>query len=71
MGGGIAVFARSSKAAHVTLLDRVDKFERCWMMIHTDDGPYLLGSWYRPPGIGNTEGIEEVRGEITKHNHGV
>ena len=66
-GGGIAVFAKTSKAARVTLLECMDDFERCWMMIHTDDGPYLLGCWYRPPNIGNIDGIDEIKGEIAKH----
>jgi hypothetical protein len=37
------------------------------MMIHTDDGPYVLGCLYRPPCTGNTEGIDEIRAEIVKH----
>ena len=65
-GGGIAVLAKTSKAARVTLLECMDDFERCWM-IHTDDGPYLLGCWYRPPNIGNIDGIDEIIGEIAKH----
>ena len=51
-GGGIAVFAKTAKAAHVTLLECVENFERCWMMIHTDNGPFLLGCWYQPPRVG-------------------
>ena len=64
-GGGIAIFARETKAAHVTLLGVSDICERCWIMLHTNDGPFLIGCWYRPPNKGNTDGINELRDEKT------
>ena len=33
-GGGIAVFAKTSIAAHITLIDKSEVFERCWLMLH-------------------------------------
>ena len=35
-------------------------------MLHTNDGPFLIGCWYRPPNRGNTDGISELRDEIVK-----
>ena len=36
-------------------------------MIHTDDGPIILGCWYRPPNVGNIDGIDEIKTEVAKH----
>ena len=42
-GGGIAVFALSKKASHVTEISKCDTSERCWALVHAEEGPYLLG----------------------------
>ena len=42
-GGGIAVFALSKKASHVTEISKCDASERSWVLVHTEEGPYLLG----------------------------
>ena len=54
--GGIAVYALQSVASQATFLFHSKQHERTWMLVHTDRGAYLLGSWYRPPG-GETESI--------------
>ena len=38
-GGGIAVFALSKKASHITEISKCDKIERCWVLAYTEEGP--------------------------------
>ena len=57
-GGGIAVFARKEKAAHVTHLGNSEICERSWIMLHTNDGPFLIACWYRPPQQGKYRGYK-------------
>ena len=47
-GGGVAVFAKDSLNS-VVLLEYATTAERCWVLLHTDRGPLLLGAWYWPP----------------------
>ena len=47
-GGGIIVFVRDDIKC-VALLECSKVAERMWLTIHTDHGPLLLGTWYRPP----------------------
>ena len=35
-------------------------------MAHTNDGPFLLGCWYRPPKRGNLDGIAELKEEVER-----
>ena len=69
-GGGIAVFAISSKSNQFTLLENVKDFERCWILSHTDEGPILMACWYRPPRQGNLDCIEAFREELQTHRVG-
>jgi len=47
--GGVCVNTRQDVAQQVTLLQKSADAERIWCVLHTGCGPYLLGSWYRPP----------------------
>ena len=64
--GGVVVFARVAIANHVTLLLTSEVSERLWFQLHTDNGPYLLCSWYRPPVQGETESIGSFVEELTQ-----
>jgi len=66
-GGGIAVFALRKKASHVTEVSKCEKHARCWVIVHTDDGPFLVGCWYRPPKKGNLEDIEDCAQKSPNH----
>ena len=57
-GGGIAVFGRSDKMARLSVLEVSVKYERAWILVHTDDGPFLACCWYRPPDE-NVQGIKD------------
>ena len=48
-GGGISVFVRKDITNQVSLLESSEDWERCWFLLHTQNGPYLICCWYRPP----------------------
>ena len=62
--GGIIVFVRTEIADNVTLLQTSRVSERLWVQMHTDNGPYLLGVWYRPPCPGEVQSIESFETEL-------
>ena len=64
--GGVIVFAKTSIVSHVTLLLTSENSERLWLQLHTDNGPYLLCSWYRPPVQGEVESINSFVEEFTQ-----
>ena len=64
-GGGAAVFARVDVATRVTLVSESPD-ERCWVTIHSDEGPYLACCWYRPPKQGEIASIVRFKEELLK-----
>ena len=50
----------------VVLLETSETAERVWLTLHTNCGPYLLCSWYRPPGRGKLEAVNSFRAEYDK-----
>ena len=62
--GGIIVMARTDVADHVTLLHVSEVSERLWLQMHTDNGPYLLCAWYRPPLPGEVDSITSFEAEL-------
>lgn len=62
-GGGILLFAHKDYAASVTHLENSVHDKRGWAMIHTEQSPYLLGVWYRPPAPGRTGSITNCEAE--------
>ena len=62
--GGIIVYARNDIADHVTLVHTSDESERLWLQVHTDNGPYLLCVWYRPPVPGEVQSITSFEKEL-------
>ena len=62
-GGGIAAFALTSIAERISLVQSSDDAERFWLMAHTDQGPYLVGVWYRPPDPGECGTIATFKTE--------
>ena len=47
--GGVCIYASKEISQKVTLQYKSEDAERLWCMLHTDQGPFLLGAWYRPP----------------------
>ena len=68
-GGGIAVCARSDVASRCTLLSESETSERLWVQLHTDQGPFLLGVWYRPPKQGEVQTVETLSKEWNELRH--
>ena len=62
--GGVIVYAKSEIADHVTLLQVSEVSERLWFQLHTNNGPYLLCAWYRPPVQGEVQTIESFEAEL-------
>ena len=54
LGRGIAAFAASGIAERVALIQSSDDATRFWFMVHADNGPRLVGVWYRPPAPGES-----------------
>ena len=64
--GGVIVFARCAIADHVTLLEKSDNAERMWFQLHSDVGPFLMSTWYRPPASGEVGTIESFEEEYSR-----
>ena len=69
-GGGVLVFVLDEFASRVTLVEVSEKAERVWAVVHSDQGPYLVCCWYRPPNPGNTESIDSFEAEYKRHRDG-
>ena len=66
-GGGVAVFVLSQYETCMTPIEVSSQAERIWCTLHTDQGPYLICSWYRPPCHGETAGIISLEQEWHQH----
>ena len=62
--GGVIVYARAAIADHVALLLTSEVAERMWFQFHTNNGPYLLCAWHRPPVQGVAETIASFGAEL-------
>ena len=62
-GGGIAAFAASAIAEHVASIQSSADAERSWFMLHADQGPHLVGVWYRPPAPSETATVTTCKAE--------
>ena len=67
-GGGVAIFARKDIRGSVCELEKSNVAERGWVIIHTDVGAFLIGSFYRPPNKGEISTILSLGVECAKHN---
>ena len=48
--GGVLIFAAAGISSRVTCVHESTNSERIWVVIHSDKGEILVGSWYRTPG---------------------
>ena len=62
-GGGIALYCRPSLQNSITHLSDSKTCERSWHMLHTNQGPVLVGVWYRPPCYGEVLSIRSLETE--------
>ncbi len=63
-GGGVLVLAATEVAKQVVETSISATAERVWVMMHTDQGPFLLGAWYRPPAPGETDSVNSITDEV-------
>ena len=64
------VFVLDEYASRVTLVETSDAAERVWAIVHSDQGPYLICCWYRPPCPGSVETIKSFESEYSKFKDG-
>jgi hypothetical protein len=64
--GGVATYARLKYAQKITLMESSECAERQWFLVHCNQGPILLGNWYRPPHAGEVNSIESCRDELRR-----
>jgi hypothetical protein len=62
--GGIAAFALTTIAERVTLVESSQDAERFWLLVHANQGPHLVGVWYRPPAPGEIATIDTFKKEL-------
>ena len=63
-GGGIAAFAFSNIAERISLINTSDCAERFWLLVHAEQGPHLVGVWYRPPNPGEVQTVNSFKAEM-------
>ena len=61
--GGVATYARDAIAPHTALAHESAVAERHWVILHSNQGPFLLANWYRPPCAGETASIQSLKTE--------
>ena len=66
--GGIAVLCQTDKLVRVSLVFEAEECERCWVLVHTEEGPKLICCWYRPPGE-ELRGIHSFQEELNRLRH--
>ena len=61
------MFVINRLSSQVTFMGESKGAERTWIMVHTAQGPYLVGAWYRSlsPTVG--ESIQSLQDEFEKH----
>ena len=62
--GGIAAFALTTISERVTLVESSQDAERFWLLVHANQGPHLVGVWYRPPAPGEIATIDTFKTEL-------
>ena len=66
-GGGVAAFVHESYHSSATKLGESSLDERIWLMLHTDEGPFLGSVWYRPPGDNRCPSIDRFSEELSQY----
>ena len=61
--GGVATYAREAIAPQIALMQDSPDAERQWLILHTNQGPFLLANWYRPPCAGEVDTIKSLQSE--------
>ena len=62
------MFARTEVSNNIVhIADSVDH-ERSWHILHTNQGPLLVGLWYRPPAYGEIASIDSLYNEWAQHS---
>ena len=65
--GGVIIFVREALANYVVHLCNSKNAERIWVIIHSDQGPILLGFSYRRPSYGEIKSIRSLKIELQEY----
>ena len=66
-GGGVLVYVEPKLAPRVTYMGESKEADRVWVMLHSSQGPYLLGAWYRAPSHQSDASLACLRAELESH----
>lgn len=55
--GGVVVYVINEHRESVTDVGNSVENERCWLILHTTNGPFSVCAWYRPPRAGEVDSI--------------
>ena len=70
-GGGVAVFIIANQFTMASVVEVSEEAERVWIIVHSDRGPFLISSWYRPPAPGEVASIHSCETELQLHRRDV
>ena len=56
--------ALTSIQERVTLASTSEEAERMWLLVHAEQGPHLVGVWYRPPNPGEVNSVTTFQTEL-------
>ena len=59
---------RNDWASTVVKLADSETHERTWYLVHTAQGPLLVGVWYRPPKTGEALSVQTLEQEWSVHS---
>ena len=68
--GGVIVYALDEYKESVTDAGNSDINERCWLVVHTANGPFSFCAWYRPPSAGEINSILSYESEFADKTQG-
>lgn len=55
--GGVIVYVLNEHSESVTDAGNSVENERCWLVLHTTNGPFSFCAWYRPPKAGVNQNL--------------
>ena len=66
-GGGVLVYVDPKLTARVTFMGESEDADRVWVMLHSSQGPYLIGAWYRAPSSQVEMSLTSLQTELGTH----
>ena len=64
--GGVMLFAGRDVLENMVLVQCSESLELCWHTLHSNLGPILIGTSYRPPNPGDVLSIQQIDKELNQ-----